>query len=92
MKRFVWLLFSASIMLRYLPASTSTFFRPSIVESEKEFLDADTVAQSIASSVQAHLPPPDLKVKRVDHYYSKWSGKWKYQVFFETIEFKRNQI
>lgn len=63
------------------------------MESEKELLGADTAAQSTASSnIQVHLPPPDLKVKRVDHYYSKWSGKWKYQVFFKIIKFKRNQI
>jgi len=26
------------------------------------------------------LPPPNLKVKRVDNYYSRWSRNWKYRV------------
>jgi len=26
------------------------------------------------------LPVPSLKVKRVDHYYSRWTKGWKYRV------------
>jgi len=26
------------------------------------------------------LPVPSLKVKRVDHYYSRWGKTWKYRV------------
>jgi len=65
---------------RYLSRSTSTFCRASVVESEKELLGADIAEQStVASTIQGPLSASDLKVKRVDHYYSKWSGKWKYQ-------------
>lgn len=32
-----------------------------------------------ATSVQAPAPLPTLKVKKVDHFYSRWSKKWKYQ-------------
>lgn len=37
---------------------------------------------SIATAVvrDEQLPVPSLKVKRVDHYYSKWSKSWKYKV------------
>ena len=31
------------------------------------------------------LPVPSLKVKRVDHYYSRWSKSWKYRVSFRDI-------
>jgi len=70
-------------MRRYLPGSNSTFRRASVIESEKDLLGTDSTEQStiasIASTVQGPLPAPNLKVKRVDHYYSKWSRRWKYQ-------------
>ena len=67
-------------MRRYLARSNSTFRRASIVESEKDLLGADSAEQStVASTIQAPLLSPNLKVKRVDYYYSRWSRKWKYQ-------------
>lgn len=37
--------------------------------------------ESKASTVvREDLAPPSLKVKRVDHYYSKWYKGWKYRV------------
>lgn len=27
----------------------------------------------------ATLPPPNLKIKRLDYYYSRWSKSWKYK-------------
>ncbi|KAF5324114.1 hypothetical protein D9619_011112 [Psilocybe cf. subviscida] len=38
--------------------------------------DDDTVT---ASTVVREIPPPSLKVKRVDHYYSSWTKSWKYK-------------
>ncbi|OBZ76351.1 ATPase family AAA domain-containing protein 3B [Grifola frondosa] len=35
-----------------------------------------TTAQLATSAV---FPPPTLKIKRVDHYYSTWSKAWKYR-------------
>jgi hypothetical protein len=29
------------------------------------------------------LPPPTLKYKRLDFYYSRWGKTWKYRVRFE---------
>lgn len=68
-------------MRRYLPGSNSTRRRTPVVESEKNLLETDSVEQStVASTIQEQLPPPNLKVKRLDYYYSRWSRKWKYQV------------
>lgn len=70
-------------MRRYLPLqkSNSTVRRSSMVESEKDLMGSDstTVQSSAASTIQETLVPPNLKVKKVDYYYSKWSRKWKYQ-------------
>ncbi|KAF9256971.1 P-loop containing nucleoside triphosphate hydrolase protein [Marasmius fiardii PR-910] len=33
----------------------------------------------MAVSREETLEPPSLKVKRVDHYYSRWSRQWKYR-------------
>lgn len=35
------------------------------------------------------LPVPNLKVKRVDNYYSRWSKSWKYRV---SLAFQRQCI
>jgi len=84
-------------MRRFLDRkSNSTFHRGSVIESEKDLLASENAEQStIASTVQAFqesLPPPNLKVKRLDYYYSKWSRKWKYQVSLETIKLERHRI
>lgn len=44
----------------------------------------ESVAGDISSTTAlmtpvATLPPPNLKVKRVDHYYSSWTKSWKYK-------------
>ena len=33
----------------------------------------------------APLPPPNLKVKRLDYYYSRWSKSWKYKNMGEKV-------
>jgi len=67
-------------MRRYLPGSNGTLRRTSVIESEKNLLETDSAEQStVASTIQEPLPAPNLKVKRLDYYYSKWSRKWKYQ-------------
>ncbi|KAL6304715.1 P-loop containing nucleoside triphosphate hydrolase protein [Sparassis latifolia] len=39
--------------------------------------DTDSTAALVAPA--AALPPPNLKVKRVDYYYSTWGKTWKYR-------------
>ena len=39
----------------------------------------DSVEQSKPAPSIHLLPKPNLKVKRVDHFYSRWSNKWKYR-------------
>lgn len=34
---------------------------------------------SMAGEEPASLPPPNLKIKRVDNYWSNWSKGWKYR-------------
>ncbi|KIP01325.1 hypothetical protein PHLGIDRAFT_131296, partial [Phlebiopsis gigantea 11061_1 CR5-6] len=48
---------------------------PSIRDNETE-RNASTAALLPGATP---LAPPNLKVKRVDHYYSKWSKAWKYR-------------
>ncbi|GJE84502.1 ATPase family AAA domain-containing protein [Phanerochaete sordida] len=36
-------------------------------------------------SPSAPLPPPNLQVKRLDYYYSKWTRSWKYKNMGEKI-------
>lgn len=40
--------------------------------------DADTTTTTTAQP-PAPLAPPNLKVKRVDHYWSTWAKSWKYR-------------
>ncbi|OCH86746.1 P-loop containing nucleoside triphosphate hydrolase protein [Obba rivulosa] len=39
----------------------------------------ETGSTAALVSAPAALPPPTLKVKRVDHYWSNWSKAWKYR-------------
>lgn len=55
--------------------------------SRAEDLDIKRDNESTVSTVVRDgdpLPPLSLKVKRVDHYYSKWSKTWKYRVSVST--------
>ena len=42
-------------------------------------IDSGDQDQATETTVQGPLPAPNLKIKRVDHFYSRWSKKWKYQ-------------
>ncbi|RPD60635.1 P-loop containing nucleoside triphosphate hydrolase protein [Lentinus tigrinus ALCF2SS1-6] len=35
--------------------------------------------ETVAAQPQVPVPPPNLKIKRVDHYWSSWSKGWKYR-------------
>lgn len=67
--------------MRYLSVSKS--LRRSTAPESARAIDSEktplTDNQSIDSTVHASLPPPALKVKKVDYFYSRWSKKWKYQ-------------
>ena len=48
--------------------------------------DADQAASTTALvSGPTSLPPANLKVKRVDYYFSKWSKTWKYKDMGEKV-------
>ncbi|KAF8587999.1 P-loop containing nucleoside triphosphate hydrolase protein [Ramaria rubella] len=77
-------------MRGYLSLSSSKSSRRNresiaVVDWEKSPLNApdasaDNVDQSTrASIIPALAPALNLKVKKVDHFYSRWSKKWKYQ-------------
>jgi hypothetical protein len=42
-------------------------------------LDEDAESK-VTLNADVPLPPPVLKYKRLDHYYSKWGKTWKYRV------------
>ncbi|KAJ8089446.1 hypothetical protein PM082_014695 [Marasmius tenuissimus] len=39
----------------------------------------DGASENTATVDEGALEPPSLKIKRVDHYYSRWSRDWKYR-------------
>ncbi|KAG7443460.1 P-loop containing nucleoside triphosphate hydrolase protein [Guyanagaster necrorhizus] len=48
--------------------------------SEESSRDIETESKvSTIKEDDERLTPPTLKVKRVDHYYSRWSKSWKYR-------------
>jgi len=58
----------------------SSSSRVSTVDEEHDNgFDDESKAPTIAPRDEP-LPVPSLKVKRVDHYYSRWSRSWKYRV------------
>ena len=63
--------------------SPLSLFRPkhtSIArEAEKNVHDESSAQDDASSTLRAPLSPPSLKVKRVDHYFSRWQKKWKYE-------------
>lgn len=47
--------------------------------------DSDALSESKVSAFtvtrdESSRPAPSLKVKRVDHYFSRWTKSWKYRV------------
>jgi hypothetical protein len=69
-------------MRRYLSFSKSDGARRASVitaDSEKTPLTAHSEESPTATTVQAPLPNLTLKIKKVDHFYSRWSRKWKYE-------------
>jgi hypothetical protein len=73
-------------MRRYLPAKATSSRRLSVIDSEKDLLGPDDDERlTVASTIKTPLSPPSFKVKRVDHYYSRWSRKWKYQTSGSSV-------
>ena len=74
-------------MRRYFSQSRGSRFSTFRQSSEKDFekkplhgADAGSEDTEVATPLPAApLPPPNLKVKRVDHYRSTWSKTWKYR-------------
>ena len=71
--------FSVSRRSSTMPAASSE----ALTASEK---DQDNVSEALSSSTSdasdataVPLAAPNLKVKRVDYYYSRWSKSWKYK-------------
>ncbi|EKM57275.1 uncharacterized protein PHACADRAFT_183743 [Phanerochaete carnosa HHB-10118-sp] len=71
-----------------MPADTET--ETGTVASVQDATTERNVSTTALLSPAAPPPPPNLKVKRVDHYYSRWSKTWKYKnmgdkVTLETV-------
>ncbi|KAL0571467.1 hypothetical protein V5O48_010503 [Marasmius crinis-equi] len=48
--------------------------------TEYSFADKEeTGSENTTVAREEVLEPPSLKIKRVDHYYSRWSKEWKYR-------------
>jgi hypothetical protein len=49
---------------------------PSAVQAQKAL---DTIKENTSdTTIQVPLPSPNLGIKKVDYYYSRWHKKWKY--------------
>ncbi|KAH9925055.1 P-loop containing nucleoside triphosphate hydrolase protein [Epithele typhae] len=71
-------------MRRYFSQSRGSRFsmlrQPSEKTDDTDALnDESTNGQVDPPQPDTPLPPPNLKVKRVDHYWSSWSKSWKYR-------------
>ena len=42
--------------------------------------DEDDAESKVTVVPEVALPPPTLKYKRLDYYYSRWGKTWKYRV------------
>ncbi|KAG6843966.1 hypothetical protein H0H87_011337 [Tephrocybe sp. NHM501043] len=60
-----------------LVKASSPLANSSSVESFDNGLDTESKASTVVRDEP--LPVPSLKVKRLDHYYSRWSRSWKYR-------------
>jgi hypothetical protein len=82
-RRFSSFVSKSSPHTQFFGASTSNaidFDDLSDTQSESKMSAATTVARGDES-----LTAPSLKVKRVDHYYSRWTKGWKYRVSLVPI-------
>lgn len=66
-------------MRRYLSLSKSDTRRASVITADSEKTPLTALNDESTTSVREPLPAPSLKVKKVDHFYSRWSRKWKYE-------------
>jgi hypothetical protein len=72
-------------MRRYISLSkrnsvASTVMEPVAEKTAGEHEDgAEGQSSTTLMTPSTSLPPPNLKVKRVDYYYSRWSKTWKYK-------------
>ncbi|KAI0340295.1 P-loop containing nucleoside triphosphate hydrolase protein [Trametopsis cervina] len=79
-------------MRRYISLSKRNSVASTVLDpvSEKAHNQADDTGSTIGGAEDsastaalmapaASLPPPNLKVKRVDYYYSRWTKTWKYK-------------
>ncbi|KAI0329767.1 P-loop containing nucleoside triphosphate hydrolase protein [Cubamyces sp. BRFM 1775] len=66
-----------------LPRSRSGPTRPFTEKDSSESIPSanapDNDRDTTAGQEEATLSPPNLKIKRVDHYFSRWSEQWKYR-------------
>ena len=88
-------------MRRFTSFRRANTFSGSLPDPEKSSALADMDAGTIHSSHDAAtetnvstaallspsvpLPPPNLQVKRLDYYYSKWTRSWKYKNMGEKV-------
>ncbi|KIK53847.1 hypothetical protein GYMLUDRAFT_178329 [Collybiopsis luxurians FD-317 M1] len=56
----------------------SSIVNPSRKASSSRYDDKDTDSTS-STIIHEAAAPPSLKIKRVDHYYSRWYKAWKYK-------------
>ena len=47
--------------------------------------DEDDAESKLTVVPEVALPPPTLKYKRLDYYYSRWGKTWKYRVRFVLL-------
>lgn len=62
----------------------STLVKGSSSKEPGSLYTADNESKVSTIVREEPLPVPSLKVKRVDHYYSRWTKSWKYRV---TVSF-----
>jgi len=57
---------------------------PSRLDAIDDIPDSESMAVTVIREQVESTAPPSLKVKRVDHYYSRWSKAWKYRVSIQN--------
>lgn len=72
-------------MRRYMSLSKSNSSRRDARESvaidsgKAPLTDSVEQCNESSTTIRGPLPIANLKIKRVDHFYSRWGKKWKYQ-------------